>query len=61
MVHGLHSYLTKMPFKKVFLIKIRPTIVDIAESVLDGNSPIDSTNSEIVLYCKRLNFTKMYI
>lgn len=46
--YGSHSYFAEMPFKKIFsLIDIRPTILDLANSGADGDSPIDSTDSDL--------------
>ncbi|MCD7462098.1 hypothetical protein HAX54_047750, partial [Datura stramonium] len=44
--YGSQSSFAEMPFKKIFSrIGTRPTILDLANSGADGDSPIDSTDS----------------
>ncbi|XLS74666.1 hypothetical protein HN51_031531, partial [Arachis hypogaea] len=46
--YGSQSSFTEMPFQKIFSrIGTRPTILDLANSGADGDSPIDSTDSDL--------------
>ena len=46
--YGSQSSFAEMPFKKIFSrIGTRPTILDLANSGADGDSPIDSTDSDL--------------
>ncbi|KAH0776198.1 hypothetical protein KY290_007609 [Solanum tuberosum] len=46
--YGSQSSFAEMPFKKIFShIGTRPTILDLPNSGADGDSPIDSTDSDL--------------